>query len=97
MLRVCTVDELPPGEARRVVADVPVAVFNVEGMFHAVDDTCTHQEASLAEGWVEDGCVECPLHASRFDLHTGEPTCWPAKRPVRVHPVVVTDGVVYLA
>ena len=96
MIRVCTLDALPAGEAVRVLAHVPVAVFNADGTLYAVDDTCTHQDASLADGWLEGCFVECPLHASQFDLRTGVPTCLPAKKPLRTHRVVVTDGVVYV-
>jgi 3-phenylpropionate/trans-cinnamate dioxygenase ferredoxin subunit len=94
MIPVCRVGDLPPGEAVRVDADPPVAVFNVDGEFYAIDDTCTHQDASLADGWL-DGCsVECPLHASCFDLRTGKPSAPPAKKPVRTHRVSVADGVI---
>jgi 3-phenylpropionate/trans-cinnamate dioxygenase ferredoxin subunit len=73
-----------------------VAVFNADGELFAIDDTCTHQDASLSEGWLEDCLVECPLHAACFDLRTGKPTGPPAKRPVRTYPVLVEDGVVYV-
>ena len=96
MIRVCTVVDLPPGEAVRIVAHVPIAVFNADGELYAVDDTCTHQDASLADGWLEGCFVECPLHAAQFDLRTGVPTCLPAKAPVRTHRVVVTDGAVFV-
>ena len=98
MVPVCPTDALPPGEAIRVTADVPapVAVFNVDGEFYAIDDTCTHQDASLADGWLEGCAVECPLHASCFDLRTGMPSGPPAKTPVRTHAVTVVDGVVHL-
>jgi 3-phenylpropionate/trans-cinnamate dioxygenase ferredoxin component len=96
MIPVCAVGDLPDGEAVRVEAEVPIAVFNVEGAFYAIDDTCTHQDASLADGWLEGRTVECPLHASCFDLRTGEPTGPPAKKPVRTHKVVVRDGQVYV-
>ena len=96
MIPVCAVGDLPDGEAIRVEADVPVAVFNVDGVFYAIDDTCTHQDASLADGWLEGCMIECPLHASCFDLRTGHPTGPPAKIPVRTHEVVIQDGYVYL-
>ena len=96
MLRVCELSELPPGESIRIAAAVPVAVFNADGVIYAIDDTCSHQDASLSEGWL-DGCfVECPLHAASFDLRTGLPTCLPAKKPVRTHQVSVVDGVIWL-
>jgi 3-phenylpropionate/trans-cinnamate dioxygenase ferredoxin component len=50
----------------------------------------------LSDGWVEDGCVECPLHESRFDLRTGRPDVPPAREPIATYPVIVDDGVVYL-
>ena len=96
MIRVCPLAELPPGEAVRIVADVPLAVFNVDGELFAVDDTCTHQDASLADGWLEGCLIECPLHASRFDLRTGQVTGPPAKRPIRTHTVSVQDGTVFV-
>jgi 3-phenylpropionate/trans-cinnamate dioxygenase ferredoxin component len=96
MIRACALADLPPGESTRVVAHVPVAVFNADGELFAIDDTCTHQDASLSEGWLEDCQIECPLHAACFDLRTGKPTGPPAKRPVRTYPVLVEDGVVYV-
>jgi 3-phenylpropionate/trans-cinnamate dioxygenase ferredoxin subunit len=81
----------------RLDSAVPIAVFNVAGDFYAVDDTCTHQDASLADGFVEDDCtVECPLHASCFDLRTGLPSGPPAKIAVRTHTVVVQDGTIFV-
>ena len=96
MIRVCTVDELPEGEARRLDTSPPIAVFRAEGSFYAIDDTCTHQEASLADGYLEGLEVECPLHAACFDLRTGEPSGPPATRPVRTHEILVDDGVIFV-
>jgi 3-phenylpropionate/trans-cinnamate dioxygenase ferredoxin component len=96
MILVGSLDDIPLGEAVRVDAEVPIAVFNVDGELFAIDDTCTHQDASLADGWVEGCAVECPLHAACFDLRTGMPSGPPAKLPVRTHEVVVDDGVVYV-
>jgi 3-phenylpropionate/trans-cinnamate dioxygenase ferredoxin component len=95
---VLTLAELPDGAVAAV--DVPgvgrVAVFNVAGELHAVEDRCSHQQAWLSDGFVEeaDCTVECPLHASAFDLRTGAPTGPPAVTPVRVFAVEVVDGVV---
>jgi 3-phenylpropionate/trans-cinnamate dioxygenase ferredoxin subunit len=94
MILVCPIDDLPPGTALRVEADPPIAVFNADGELYAVDDTCTHQDASLADGWLEGCQIECPLHASCFDLRTGKPSGPPAKRPLRTYPVTVADGMI---
>ena len=67
---VGTAAEIPPGCAARVVIDgTPVAIFNLDGTFYALDDTCSHQEASLSEGDLDpDRCaIECPLHGWRFE------------------------------
>ena len=63
------------------------------GTFYALDDTCSHAEASLSEGDLDiDRCViECPLHGSSFDLRTGDPLSLPAVEPVRVHRIETTD------
>jgi 3-phenylpropionate/trans-cinnamate dioxygenase ferredoxin component len=77
MIRVCALADLPEGESTRVVAHVPVAVFNADGELFAIDDTCTHQDASLSDGWLEGSLIECALHASSFDLRSGNPVSPP--------------------
>lgn len=93
--------DIPPGHAARVEIDgVPVAIFNCNGDFYVLDDTCSHQEASLSEGDLDlDRCViECPLHGSSFDLRTGEPLSLPAVEPVRAHHTEVgDDGILRVA
>ncbi|GAB3455892.1 bifunctional 3-phenylpropionate/cinnamic acid dioxygenase ferredoxin subunit [Streptomonospora sediminis] len=96
MIYACHLEDLPQGESLRVMAHVPIAVFNADGEIYAVDDTCTHQNASLSDGYLEGCFIECPLHEAAFDLRTGAPTCLPAKRPVRTYPVSVEDGCVYV-
>ncbi|MEU0743484.1 bifunctional 3-phenylpropionate/cinnamic acid dioxygenase ferredoxin subunit [Streptomyces sp. NPDC006134] len=97
MIPVCRLEDLPEGESVRLETTPPVAVFRTDdGELYAIDDTCTHQDASLSEGWLEGCLVECPLHAASFDLRTGRPTCLPARRPVRTHRVTVDDGVIHV-
>jgi len=60
-----------------------IALFNLDGEFHAIDDTCTHSGGPLSEGTVEDGEVECPWHGGRFKITSGEATCPPAYENVR--------------
>lgn len=96
-VKVCSVEELAPGMATKVNAwGVDVAVFNDEGNFFALADTCSHEMASLSEGEIDEGCIECPKHGARFDLATGMPKTLPATSPVPVYTTVVEDGVLYV-
>jgi len=78
--------DVPEGEVRRFVANrIEIAVANLgDGVFLAVDDVCSHAEASLSEGEVdvEDETIECPRHGSVFDLRTGRPRSLPATLPL---------------
>ncbi len=95
--RVCATDELKTGEVKRVVVDgVPIAVFNLDGGYYALDDTCSHALASLSEGFIEEDWVECPKHGSQFHIPTGEVRHLPATRPVASHPVEVRDGEIWV-
>jgi nitrite reductase/ring-hydroxylating ferredoxin subunit len=92
----CGEDELRRTESVRLAIRPPVALFNLDGEFYAVDDTCSHAESSLAEGYVEDGTVECILHFARFCIKTGAALSAPAVDPVRTYPVKVEDGTVWV-
>ena len=95
--RVCTTDELEVNKAFRVVIDgvAIVVVKDSKGEVHAIGDTCTHGDISLAEGFVEDDTIECWAHGSLFSLTTGKPMTLPAYEPVPVFAVTVdADGVV---
>ncbi len=94
---LCKTDELPPGEARRFdVAGRRIALVRVGDSFFAIDDECSHEDYSLAEGevWADECQIECPRHGSTFDLRTGEPCSLPATQPVAVYEVEVDDDTV---
>jgi 3-phenylpropionate/trans-cinnamate dioxygenase ferredoxin subunit len=96
-IRVCTREELEQNEVVTLETDPPIAVFASEGEFFAVAETCTHEDGSLAEGFVEDAVVECPAHFARFCLRTGAVLGPPATRPLDTYPVRIEDGDVYVA
>jgi nitrite reductase (NADH) small subunit/3-phenylpropionate/trans-cinnamate dioxygenase ferredoxin subunit len=69
---VCRVGELADGEGKTVTAGGKlIALFHVQGQYHAIDDTCPHMGASLSGGYIEEGIVTCPWHAWRFRLCDG--------------------------
>jgi len=87
-VKIATVHEVPAGQGKQVtVRGKTLALFNVNGTFYAVDDTCPHRGGSLWEGEVEGIEVSCPLHGARFDLATGANLCPPASSGVRSYPV----------
>jgi nitrite reductase/ring-hydroxylating ferredoxin subunit len=72
---VVKVSELAPGSAATVVIDGrEVAVFNSQGKYYALDNTCPHQGGPLAEGWIEGRTVTCPWHGWCFGLDDGKLT-----------------------
>ncbi|MEN8113001.1 MAG: non-heme iron oxygenase ferredoxin subunit [Actinomycetota bacterium] len=96
-VEIAPLADLPDGRGIRVdVGDERIALFRIDRAVHAIGDRCSHAEASLAEGDVFDGEVECPRHGSPFDLVTGEPGALPATTSVPVFPAAVKDGIVYL-
>jgi 3-phenylpropionate/trans-cinnamate dioxygenase ferredoxin subunit len=64
-----------------------ILIANVAGRFCAVDDTCTHEDASLSSGVLEGEWVRCPLHGSRFNVCTGQALEEPADVDLRSYPV----------
>ena len=58
----------------------PLAVFQLDDGFYVTDDTCTHGEASLCEGFVEGDEIECPWHSGRFCIKDGKATALPGDR-----------------
>lgn len=96
-VEIAKFDSLPKDRGLRVkVGEHVIAMFRVGDDIYAIGDRCSHAEASLAEGEVWDGAVECPRHGSEFDLATGAPSSLPATTPVPVYEVSVEDGSVFL-
>ncbi|RYE48512.1 MAG: non-heme iron oxygenase ferredoxin subunit [Hyphomicrobiales bacterium] len=96
---LCAADAVESGTPLRVVIDglPPLAVFNLEDGFFVTDDTCTHGEASLCDGFVDGDEVECPWHSGKFCVRDGKATAFPATAPIRVYRTQVMDGKVCIA
>jgi len=92
---VARLEEVPPGKSKPIRIDgQAIALFNVNGTYHAIDDCCPHKGAPLWNGPVAGTEVVCPYHFARFDLVTGAALTPPTKHGVRVYRVqVVGDEV----
>ncbi|MFZ4517374.1 MAG: non-heme iron oxygenase ferredoxin subunit [Microthrixaceae bacterium] len=94
-VRLCTLDELADGEARRFdLGDRALAVVRLGDAVYAIGDRCSHADVSLSGGEVDpdEVTLECPKHGSAFDLRTGAPCSLPAVRPVPTYDVRVESG-----
>lgn len=95
--RVATRSDVEPGNARLVEAGGRyIALYNVDGALYATDDECSHAEASLSDGWLEEYEITCPLHGAVFDVRTGEALSLPATKPVRTYPVHLEGDDIYV-
>jgi 3-phenylpropionate/trans-cinnamate dioxygenase ferredoxin subunit len=92
-VKVATVAEIPVGGSLLVEIDyIRVALFNLDGEIHAIEDVCTHDGGPLVEGTVLNGCeVMCPRHGARFDIRTGAALSFPAFAPTNKFAVQI-DG-----
>ena len=95
--RVAALDELIEGEGKVVAhAGMDVALFRLGSEVFAVENTCPHQGASLAEGWLEGENVSCPWHAWCFELRTGRMTMGDYAH-IETFGVELEDGAVWLS
>ena len=90
MVKVASPEDVPDGKAVSVeIAERKIALFNVEGIYYAIDDTCPHRGGPLSEGEVEETEVTCPWHGACFDLTNGAVLGPPAEKGVSSYKVVV--------
>jgi nitrite reductase/ring-hydroxylating ferredoxin subunit len=89
MLPLCKATDVPVDAGFRVCIDgfPPVAVFRVGGEYFVTNDTCTHGNASLADGELADEEIVCPFHLGSFNVRTGEPMAAPCVIPLRTYRV----------
>ena len=90
--------ELEVNEIRQVELDgrEPIAIYNLDGEYFATDDTCTHGNASMAEGDIDGSEVYCPFHMGAFDIRTGDATVAPCSVPLKTYEVVIEDGYLFI-
>src|SRR5260370_25998578 len=90
LLKIAQTKDVPPGQAAAfTIEGQKIALFNVEGTYHAIGDTCTHLGGPLSEGDVQGTMVTCPWHGADFDLKTGAVLGPPAQKGVPSYKVVV--------
>lgn len=73
-----------------------ILLANINNEIFAIDDMCTHEDASLYKGALKGHCVECPLHGSHFDFRTGKPDGNPATDAVKTYEVEVRENEIFI-
>lgn len=86
MIKLCSADAIDDKLHRFTVEGVDLCVTKIDGEVFAIDEWCTHQDVSLADGERDGYAVECFLHGARFDLRTGEVLTPPATQAVKSYP-----------
>jgi 3-phenylpropionate/trans-cinnamate dioxygenase ferredoxin subunit len=96
-VKVASVEQLQDDEVVAINAvGRRIALYRDKGDFFATDNICTHAEALMSDGYLEDGCIECPLHQARFDIRTGKALCAPATVDLRTYAVKREGGDVFV-
>lgn len=96
-VRVAKTTDIPPGRGRAFeVAGRRIAIYNLGGRFYAIDDVCTHEDASLSAGPVMGEMAVCPRHGSRFHIPTGQVKSLPAVRNVATYDVRVEGDEIFI-
>lgn len=93
--KITSVENIPSREGRQVrIADLDLAIFNINGRFLTIENACPHQGGPLCDGMVTGMSVVCPLHGRHFDLQTGMPIRASEPSCLAVFPTLVEDGIV---
>ena len=89
-VKVADTNDIQPSQMKEVEVDgESICIVNVEGKYYAIGNICTHEGGPLADGTLEGYEVECPWHASKFDVRTGEVKEPPASEPEPVYQIKV--------
>jgi 3-phenylpropionate/trans-cinnamate dioxygenase ferredoxin subunit len=95
--QVASAEEIREDEATAVtVGQTHIALIRLGDQVYGTSNVCTHQFALMSDGFVEDGCIECPLHQARFDIASGERKDGPECTDLKIFPVRVEAGLVYV-
>lgn len=95
LVKIANISDVKSGEGKVFSANgVNVALFNVNGVFHAIDNTCPHRGGPLGEGFLDGSVVTCPWHGWQFDVTTGRSPFMPVG--VKVFEVKVEGDEVFV-
>jgi len=90
--------EIPPGKSLEITVEgKEILVTNVNGNYYAMDDTCTHSGASLADSKLNGSIVTCDWHGAQFDCKTGKLEKFPAKiNDLKSYTVIIESDEIFI-
>jgi 3-phenylpropionate/trans-cinnamate dioxygenase ferredoxin component len=95
--KIADLAELESETPKRVkVNGDAVVLVKIQDEVFAVSGTCTHENAQLSGGFIEDCSIECPRHGAQFDLKTGEALTLPAVKPLNTYPIRIEGSAVLI-
>ncbi len=96
-VRVCSASDVAPGSVKAfAVGERTLAIYNIDGVYYATDDECTHAAASLADGMLEGDTIECCMHMGSFHVPTGQPVQPPCEVPLRTYQVSIREDGIFV-
>jgi nitrite reductase/ring-hydroxylating ferredoxin subunit len=97
LLKACEIADITSGSGRVVeVQGKQIALFNIGGSFHAIDNACPHRGGQLGKGTLDGTAVTCPLHSWQFDVTSGLCTSRPGAK-VKAYSVSIQGSAVMVA
>ncbi|MEY4769151.1 MAG: hypothetical protein RL637_1790 [Pseudomonadota bacterium] len=97
-IKVANCQQLANGEHLIVeLKGQEIVLFKHDNQFYAIEDRCSHDNGSIAQGQIEAGEIICPRHGARFCLKTGQYRSPPAYENISCFPVLVNNESVYVA
>ena len=97
-VKVATTDEFTSKSWKAVrVEGHRVLIVKLDDGYHAIDELCSHEEESLAEGVIDGVKIECPRHGATFDIMTGAVRSLPAVHPLRIHHVTIRGNDIFVS
>tara|TARA_A100001037_G_scaffold306693_1_gene354149 strand:+ start:42992 stop:43297 length:306 start_codon:yes stop_codon:yes gene_type:complete len=97
LINICKYTEIPNGSKKKFeINDKEIIIFNINNHLFAIDNNCSHDEASLENGTLDEYEIECPMHGAKFDVRTGEVTCLPAVSEIKTYKIEIIDDFIML-